>query len=132
MIIEESDNGKGFNRQKGEKAIAMRDLNQIEQVKLLGTLHATQKEMANWFGLSQSTIEGYMADHDCEFYKVYSKAASETSIGLRRLQLAKAEGGDSTMMIWLGKQILGQKEKNDITSDDKPMQTIFSLKIGDD
>lgn len=132
MISEEQDNGKGFNRKKGETAIAMQDLSQIEQVKLLGMLHATQKEMAQWFGLSQSTIEGYMADKEGEFYKVFTKAQSETSISLRRLQLAKAQAGDSTMMIWLGKQILGQKEKSDITSDDKPMQTVFSLKIGDD
>jgi hypothetical protein len=33
---------------------------------------------------------------------------------LRRKQLEKAMGGDSTMLIWLGKNMLGQSDKSEV------------------
>lgn len=35
---------------------------------------------------------------------------------LRRMQWKSAKGGNATMQIWLGKQLLGQTDKQDITS----------------
>ena len=40
---------------------------------------------------------------------------------LLRKQFDIAMAGDKTMLIWLGKQRLGQKEKTDITSNDKDL-----------
>jgi hypothetical protein len=36
---------------------------------------------------------------------------------LRRLQWKAAEGGNSTMLIWLGKQYLEQSDKQQVTAD---------------
>lgn len=38
------------------------------------------------------------------------------------MQLKAAEGGNVTMLIWLGKQLLGQKDKSELTGkDDTPL-----------
>ena len=51
---------------------------------------------------------------------------------LRAKQFENAMNGDKTMQIWLGKQYLGQKDKNDITTDDKPITpTEFVVEVLD-
>lgn len=49
---------------------------------------------------------------------------------LRDKQFKLALEGDKSMLIWLGKQYLGQKDKNDVTSDDKPLNSgVFEVEI---
>lgn len=92
-------------------AVDMFDDRIAEQVKLFGSLAATHEEMANWFQCSVNTIERYMMNENGEFFRVYKKALSDTKQSLRRLQMKLAQEGDRVMLIWLGKQLLGQKEK---------------------
>ena len=40
---------------------------------------------------------------------------------LRRFQYTSAKSGSVPMQIWMGKQYLGQRDKNDVTSDGKPL-----------
>ena len=97
-----------------------------EKVEIFGKLCATQKEMADFFGCTQRTIEKYMAEKEeepledseserteeyGEFRKVYTRAAAEGKTSLRRVQMNKAMNGDTSMCIWLGKQLLDQKDK---------------------
>jgi hypothetical protein len=80
--------------------------------------------MADYFDCSVRTIERYMrteTDEDgnettTEFCRVYKTAASNAKVSLRRKQMQKANQGDNTMLIWLGKQLLGQKDQTDVTS----------------
>ncbi len=37
------------------------------------------------------------------------------------MQWKAAKAGNVTMQIWLGKQLLGQKDKSDVTSGDQPL-----------
>lgn len=115
------------------------DINNKEvrtQVELFGSLLATQVEMANWFDVCLSTIEKYMTEKDPDnvsmFLRVYKKAAAEATTSLRRIQLAKALEGDNTLLIWLGKQLLGQKDKSDITSDGEKVTGITVNYVGTD
>lgn len=48
---------------------------------------------------------------------------------IRRLQFQKAMKGDSTMLIWIGKQELDQKDKTELSNDPKHPVT-FTLSIG--
>lgn len=91
-----------------------------KQVEIFGKYCATQEEMADYFDCSLSTIEKYMTEKDpenvSEFLRVYKKESSNTKLSLRSLQLQKAKGGDTAMLIWVGKQLLGQREKHENTN----------------
>jgi hypothetical protein len=97
--------------------VDMTDAATIEKVRFFGQVAATQKEMAYYFQTHLSTIEKYMSEKDpdnlSEFLRVYKSAESNTKISLRRDQIEKAKSGDNTMLIWMGKQLLDQKEKNE-------------------
>jgi len=104
------------------KSIDTDDKDIIKQVKIFGRLVATHEEMAAWFGVTVRTIENYMKSNEeeednSEFFRVYKKAESETKASLRRNQMKVAEKGNPALLIWLGKQLLGQKEKIDHNHD---------------
>ena len=111
-------------------AIDMFDDRVSEQVRLHGSLAATHEEMANWFECSVRTIDRLMADEEGKFCQVYKKARSETKQSLRRMQMNLALEGDRGMLIWLGKQLLGQRDKteseNTNTNIDKTVNFIES------
>lgn len=75
---------------------------------------ATNVEIAQICRVDETTIAK-------RFPKVLADARANLRKKLRRAQLAKAMEGNPTMLIWLGKQMLGQKDRADMTSDDKPL-----------
>ena len=50
-------------------------------------------------------------ERDPEFQRIIDEARASGRATLRRLQWQRANGGSDTMLIWLGKQMLGQKDK---------------------
>jgi len=74
-----------------------------EQVMELSKLHCTNKEMADFFDVPQSTFTDNFRD-------IITKGRLETKQRLRAAQLKLALNGDRTLLIWLGKNILGQSE----------------------
>lgn len=74
-----------------------------EQVERLARLHCTNAEIATVFDCSPDTIERRFAGS-------VAKGRAEGKITLRRAQFRAALKGNVTMQIWLGKQLLGQKE----------------------
>ena len=79
-----------------------------EEVKKLAALHCTIKEIATWFETTEKTISYHFAD-------IITKAKIETKNSLRRTQLRVAMGGNVPMLIWLGKNLLGQSDNNQAT-----------------
>ena len=69
----------------------------------------TNKEIAAHFGVSERTIESRRKDPD--FTAVMERGYAHGNISLRRKQMELALKGDKTMLIWLGKQRLEQKDK---------------------
>jgi len=115
---------KGKNGKQGEGggrpvSIDIEDKEIFKQVQIFGGVCATHEEMAGWFDCTIRTIENYMSDQDSKFFRVYKKGQSGFKTSLRSKQRKKAFEGNTTMMIWLGKQILGQKERHDHTTNDK-------------
>jgi hypothetical protein len=95
------------------------DLTQLEN---LGAISATQPEVAAWFRVSLSIIEKRLADeetryahngHVLTFREVYEMGIGRGKMSLRRAQMDLALGGNATMQIWLGKQLLGQRDHMD-------------------
>ena len=49
------------------------------------------------------------------------KGKDKGRMSLRRLQFEKAQTGNTTMLIWLGKQMLGQKDKIETSENNDPL-----------
>lgn len=75
-----------------------------ETVYKLALMGATNVEIAEWYGCTEQSIR-------YRFNEYLAKARSSLKIKLRRAQLKVAiENENPTMLIWLGKQMLGQSE----------------------
>lgn len=87
-----------------------------KQVQIFGMYSATYETMAEYFGVSIDTIRRRMHDEQSDFCRAYKKGNGMGLMRLREAQLQKALSGDSTMLIWLGKQLLGQRDsiQNDV------------------
>ena len=86
------------------------DLRQVEELARIG---CTEEDMAAVLGVSVDTIQ--RRKRSCpEFRGVIEKGRASLRNSLRRLQVKKALEGNTTMLIWLGKQLLGQKDARQV------------------
>lgn len=87
-----------------------KEIDQKEFEKLCG-LQCTQEEIAAFFDCSADTIERWCErTYELKFAEVFKQKRGLGKISLRRAQMATAESGNATMLIWLGKQHLDQRE----------------------
>lgn len=86
-----------------------------EQVIRLARLHCTMQEMADFFGCHRDTLHN-------NFSAEITKGRSEGNISLRRKQWQIAvEKGNPVLLIWLGKQMLGQVNERIDSDSDAPL-----------
>lgn len=86
-----------------------------EEFDKLCALQCTLDELCSWFDCSEDTIERHVKKHSGMRYADYFKLKrGKGRISLRRRQFEAAMSGDKTMLIWLGKQYLGQTDKQDV------------------
>ncbi len=81
-------------------------------VQDLAALGCKTNEIATTLGCSTDTIER-------RFAAELAKGRENLKISLRRWQLESAKKGNVTMQIWLGKQLLGQTDKIEQTTEVK-------------
>ena len=74
-----------------------------KQVLKLAALGAKTEEIADFFDCSTDTIQR-------RFAAELTKGRANLKMSLRQWQLKAAEKGNATMLIWLGKHLLGQKD----------------------
>jgi hypothetical protein len=91
-------------RKAGRKPVEI-DLIELEK---LSSLHCTNEELADWFGVSTRTIETRRKRP--EFAEAMQRGRSKGRISVRRAQMKMLDSGNSTMGVWLGKQLLGQRD----------------------
>lgn len=81
-----------------------------EQFEKLCAMQCTSKEIAGYFQCSHDTIERWVKDnYDKTFIEVFEEKRVGGLISLRRSQFRLAET-NAAVAIWLGKQLLGQKD----------------------
>lgn len=81
--------------------------------KLCG-LQCSLEEIAGWFNCSIDTIENRVREvHGVTFSEYFAQKRSSGKISLRRKQYETAMSGNPTLLIWLGKQYLGQVDKHE-------------------
>lgn len=78
-----------------------------KEVMKLASIGCSNDEIAAFFDCSKDTIERRFA---AELHKGRENGKTR----LRRLQLQAAQKGNVVMLIWLGKQMLGQSDKQEI------------------
>lgn len=89
------------------------DIDAVE-VEKLAAMYCTMKEIAAFFDCSVDTLENRFSD-------VIAKGREKGKSKLRRLQWQSAEKGNIVMQIWLGKQILGQSDKQEVLTANIPV-----------
>ena len=78
-----------------------------EQVEKLSSYGCTNTEIASFFGCDRSLITK-------SYSQFLTKGRDKGKIRLRQMQWKAADKGNVSMLIWLGKQILGQTEKSEV------------------
>ena len=76
----------------------------------LASVGMKNSEISEWFGIDDSTLA-------YNFKQELTKGRLNLNLSLRQAQIQTALSGNPTMLIWLGRNLLGQSE-NPIASDD--------------
>ncbi len=88
----------------------VKGINLVELDKLCA-LQCSEAEIAGWFNVSVDTIERRVLEKTgMGFAEYFKQKRGQGKIPIRRKQMQLALGGNVTMLIWLGKQYLEQKD----------------------
>jgi hypothetical protein len=98
------------NKAGGKRPGAGRKPVQIDLANLekLCVLQCTDEEIGAFVGVSARTIQERRKDP--QFAEAMRAGRAKGKISVRRAQMRLLEAGNATMAVWLGKQLLGQRE----------------------
>jgi hypothetical protein len=92
------------------------DMN-LDTIERAASIGCTTNEIAALLDISPSTLFLRM-NQDAEIHDAIERGRDKGRATLRRNQWQKAMAGSDTMLIWLGKQMLGQRDQTAITGAD--------------
>ena len=87
-----------------------------KMVEKLSSMMCTDEEIASVLGVSVDTLLN--RNNKRTFSESKEMGRNRGKASLRRMQFKAAEAGNSSMLIWLGKQFLDQTEKQETTIKD--------------
>ncbi len=96
----------------------------FEKLVAMIRIQCTQDEICGIMGMTSETLNTRLQERgEGSFSTLYKKHGDEGKASLRRAQWKAAQDGNPTMLVWLGKQMLGQRDKKDLdhTSSDGSM-----------
>ncbi len=85
-----------------------------QEVYKLAQIGCKNQEIADWFGLDENTLT-------YNFSVELLKGRESLKQSLRQAQIRLALSGNATMLIWLGKNILGQSEQPTDSEANQPL-----------
>jgi hypothetical protein len=85
-----------------------------DEVYKLAEIGCTDREIAEWFMIKEDTLRYNFADY-------LTKGRAGMKRRLRSVQLSTALAGNATLLIWLGKNLLGQSDNPGNTDDQQPL-----------
>lgn len=96
----------------GGKVKIVWDESYFKQFESLCKIQCTKSEICNILDIDDETLDVKLMEHYGEGYStLYKKFSDGGKMSLRRAQFKNALDGSNSMLIWLGKQYLGQSEK---------------------
>jgi len=105
-----------------------------KQAKIFGYFRATYQTMAEQIGCSHDTIQREMDRENSDFASEYKKGFAAMKMKLSEAQVKTAiDEHNPTLLVWLGKQYLGQKDVPDSGNENKDITVILKPhKLADD
>lgn len=104
--------GKG-DPKGGRPAFELSDTD-FERLVGMMRIQCTEKEICGIFGVTDKTLnEALRRRGEPGFSDLFKKHQDEGRASLRRSQWKLAQDGNPTMLVWLGKQVLGQRDKHE-------------------
>ena len=88
-----------------------------EQVAKWASAGATKQEIASRLGISDDTLQLRIKE-DPMLQTLFDQGHAELKLSLRSKQVELALAGNVTMLVWLGKQLLGQRDKQELAGAD--------------
>ena len=95
------------------------DLDDIEELAAEGN---TCEDIASALGFSKATLFGRK-----DIRAAYFKGRAQLAVNLRHWQMECAKSGNVNMLIWLGKQFLGQKDKLEESGPTEPIKIVIDV-----
>jgi hypothetical protein len=97
-------------------------------VERFASVGCTQQEIATLLGIGKATLERH-------YGPTYEKGLANLKQSLRRKQVDLAKAGNVTMLIWLGKNLLEQRDRSELTGRDGaslvPGSIVFTMPKND-
>lgn len=85
-----------------------------DQVYELASIGCNDREIARFFDMDENTLRYNFSD-------IMEKGREDLKHSLRRAQIKVALGGNAVMLIWLGKNMLGQSDNPTNGSENTPL-----------
>lgn len=85
----------------------------LKTLEGLGRIQSTTKETAAVLDVSEQTFLTFLERHT-HARDIFERAKENGKASLRRAQMKSALDGNVQAQIWLGKQLLGQREKQEL------------------
>src|SRR5271170_8447912 len=82
----------------------------VEEVENLSRLNCTMDELAAYFGVDVRTVQ-LRAQKEPKFREAIEHGQAIGRLSIRRHQIRLLEQGNPAISIWLGKQLLGQRDR---------------------
>tara|TARA_Y100001972_G_scaffold52089_1_gene63790 strand:- start:4503 stop:4868 length:366 start_codon:yes stop_codon:yes gene_type:complete len=96
----------------------------ITQLESLSALNCTMPEIAAFFKVPLRTLEDrYTNDPNVRAAIDQGREVGKLSVRRKQMQIMN-DHDNPTMAIWLGKQLLGQRDKHDVVTEDKSSQAL--------
>lgn len=105
------------NRSKTGPKGPSKPLNNEDFQRLLNMvrIQCTLEECCSILGMSDTTLNRRLKERgEDNFEALYRRYNDEGKMSLRRMQWQAAENGNASLLIWLGKQYLNQRDKSNL------------------
>lgn len=105
-----------------------------ETVRKLCAMQCTGEEIASFLSIDYDTLQrAVKREYKMSFAEYFKKHSANGKISLRRKQYEVAQSGNVPMLIWLGKQYLDQKDKQEHSGDpNNPINMSLKVVFEDD
>lgn len=102
----------------------------FKTLEKLCSIQCTAEEIAGYFDVSIDTLDRRIKEeYGINFAEYFAQNKSKGKISLRRSQYQAAINGNTTMLVWLGKNWLNQTDKQEISHQG---DQIIKVRITDD
>lgn len=92
-------------------------------------LQCTEEEFCGFFGCCTETLNAWCKrTYGKSFSEIFKEKRGAGKVSLRRAQFQAAKNGNATMLVWLGRNWLGQSEnKQEEATKNELMQSVKKL-----